>query len=149
MMEQNTRSDISRYELSIVRAFAGAVRSAFVDYGFDICDFLQKVLKTEMFNNFEEEHTVYTQGAHCIAGKIMEQFTEKVKPADPTTIAGDAPVAYWMGYLLMYWKLYKGVGGDYLSKIDLEGVYWAYDAYHTVSIQNAIERIEEEFIRER
>ena len=78
----------SRYDMSVIRAFAGAVSSAYADYGLDICDFLHKAMKTNLFKNFEEEFTVHSQGAHCIAGKILEEINEPVKAALANILLG-------------------------------------------------------------
>lgn len=138
---------LPRYLLSIVRAFAGSVESAYKDYKLDICDYLEKIMNTEIFRNFENEHCIYTQGYHCIAGKILEQVTDKVK-SNNDDIPFDAETAYWMGYVIMYWKLYDPDALSGLKSMDLEGVYWAYDSLHTQDIIYAIRAIKENFIKD-
>ncbi len=139
--------DLDRYELSIVRAFAGAVQCAYEQYGLDICDYLIGLFKTDIFNRFEEEHTVYVQGYHCIAGILLDEVKKlgiTVKQGDDNP--GDAPVAYWMGYLFMYWKLLEHEMGNNFLKYDLEGIYWSYESLHTMSIPAAIDSIKLEYI---
>ncbi len=144
-------NELSRYELSIVRAFAGAVRSAYEQYKLDICDYLSKAFTTDIFNDFENEHTIYTQGAHCIAGKILEEVDmggKTVKPLEEdVSLEGDIPVAYWMGYLFMYWKIMCKTTGKYFLEFDIEDIYWSYESLHTMSISAAINKIENEYKR--
>lgn len=139
---------LPRYELSIVRAFAGSTASAYKDYGYDICDFLSKIIKTECFKNFENEHTLYTQGYHCIAGRMLECVTDKIKKHEDRP-PFDEDTAYWMGYVLMYWKLSDPDAIKLLSYINFEGLYWAYEALHTQDIKYQLSIIRTDFVNSR
>ncbi len=144
MTNSKSKPSLPAYELSIVRSFAGAIESACRDYHFDVCDFLQKVFYTDVFTDYEEEHCLYTQGSHCIAGKLLENMHELPKKIeDPVDAAADAPVAHWMGYLFMYWKLLERKTGHDFLKVDLERVYWSYEVLHTQSITYAIDMVKE------
>ncbi len=135
---------LSRYELSIVRAFAGACKSIITDYSLDICDFLGKILLSDIFNQFNSEHTVYTQSSRCIASILLDEIKEySIKDvSDERLKIGDAPVAYWMGYVLMYWRLLNP--DDDLTNISIESLYWSYDSLHTADILYAIDVLKEE-----
>ncbi len=136
---------LSRYEIAIVRAFAGAIQSVHQQYKLDMCDFLLKAFDTEIFNNFENEHCIYTQGYHCIAGKLLEEIEKQGKTVseleDIDMTDADAPTAYWLGYLFMYWKLSRKPDSNVFKKYDLKEIYWDYDVLHTTDIDYAIDSI--------
>ena len=137
-------------DITIVRAFAGALQSIHTDYRLDMCDFLSKAFSTESFNRFEQDHTLFSQGWHCIAGKMLEEIKtkgESVKPIeDIKYLYGDEPVAYWLGYVIMYWKIKEEItDGQFFSEFSLSDIYWAYDILHTQSVDYAIDYIKEEY----
>ncbi len=137
-------------DITIVRAFAGAVQSIHSDYHLDMCDFLGKVFNTVSFGRFEEDHTLFSQGAHCIAGRLLDEIKAgglTVNAIDDLTyLHGDEPVAYWMGYVFMYWKIKEHItNGHLFAAYSLSDIYWAYDILHTQSIDYAIDYIKSEY----
>ncbi len=149
MNETDNKRLLTRYELSIVRAFAGAVKSAYEQYEFDICDYFTKMFSSEVFDDFEEEHCIYTQGSHCIAGKILESIPEDLLPIKKNKPnIGDAPVAYWMGYVIMAWKILEHRRGKYFKRFNMIDLYWEYESLHCMSVERAINVIKRECLND-
>ncbi len=134
---------VKREDIGIIRAFAGGTRSAYEDYRLDTEDFLYQCSKTPMFWNFENEYCVYTQGDHCIAGKLIDEIEKisnrPIKKADFSI--GDIDVARWMGYTLMYWKIQNEVKEGKISPEIINAMYIGYETLHTQSMNYAIENL--------
>ena len=58
-------------------------------------------------------------------------------------------VAYWVGYVLMYWVYKEDITGEALLKYNLTEISESYEALHTQSVNYAIDWIKEEFSLEK
>lgn len=133
--------------VSLGHAFESAVK----DYHYHLIDFTKKALLTDTFEDYVIDGTVFSQGPHYIAGTFERELKEKGIEIEKYTKENESCIpyhteaAFWLGYLLLYWKISCNVTGSYILQHDIEEMVWGYDTLHTQSVNYAIEFIEDEY----
>lgn len=151
MNEYNQPDDIERL---IMRTFANAVQTAVLQYQFSLQDFLEKAVTTEIFEYYLDDYSLYSQSSSCIVGKIQEELKRadiNIKTADEKEQKHNlfyADAGYWLGYMLIYWKIADKVTAKELSEYDFSEIIWSYDVLHTQSVSYALRQIKEEYRKE-
>lgn len=139
-------SIINNLDFAVTKKFADVAETA-ICLNCDLEDFFVKVLKTDCFARFPEDYTLYSQSDRYILNKIkkeLEENGEKILPAYEWQRQNKRyvrEIAYWIGYVFMYWRHLEQVPVDTLQKVSLERMVTGYDTLHTQSVEYAIKTI--------
>ncbi len=150
VMKDNNLSD--RYYTSIMKSLSRAFQSAISHYKLDLSDFIKKFIQTDIFKNYDNDFTLYTQAPTYPIGKAIDELAKKGLSFDEM----DANMlevkdyyeeaAGWIGYILMYWKIKEGITSKELSTLNVEELIIAYETLHTRSLSSALDIIKNEYI---
>jgi hypothetical protein len=135
----------------IIKSFARTMERAPIYLKRDVSDFLRKVLKTDLFREYTERYTIYSQSPNAIAQMFLDELTELdievayVKDQSPLALEADGMVGFWMGYVILQWVYREHISPEELQQYDYDAIYWAYDTLHTQDINYAIDFIKENY----
>lgn len=148
------RKELSSAELAIVDSFADVAETA-IYLNYDLEDFFVKALKTDCFARFPEDYTLYSQSDRYILNKIKKDLTEQgetILPAYEWQRQNKRyvrEIAYWIGYVFMYWRHLEQVPVDTLQRVSLERMVTGYDTLHTQSVEYAIRTIKSGYFTDK
>lgn len=138
--------NLSSVELAITDSFADVAETV-ISLNYDLEDYFVKVLKTDCFVRFPEDYTLYSQSDMYIFNKIKKELEEQgeiIHPANDWQRQNKRyarEVAYWIGYVFMYWRHMEPFSLDTIQKVSIERMVTGYETLHTQSVEYAIKTI--------
>ncbi len=94
----------------------GAAFEAAYKDGAELIDFTEKVLRTDAFNNFRNDPTLFSQAPRYILEIMAEETADDpVKYGRPHKDYRFIERAEWVGFMLMYWQLHHGESGRQIA----------------------------------
>jgi len=150
------QKDIDFMTLPIIECFANVVESA-VKNGYDLIDFLQKTFQTNIFEQFLEDYTLYSQSELYIISKLKKELQTRSIPTFEEASSEQVShpyyykeVAYWLGYTIMYWRVLENIDLDILVNLDIQQlIYTGFEPLHTQSTEYAINAISKGYVLSR
>jgi len=134
-----------------MKSFARTLVAAVDKYQYDLKDFIEKAVTTNIFADYLDDYTMYIQEGTYIAARISEELKRrgeticKASELQSQTPLATNETAYWIGYLMLYWRYMEQVTPTSFLKYNFEEIIWAFDVLHTQSVEYAIEIIKEEY----
>jgi len=117
------------------RLFERAVRE-----GLDSAKFIEAYMNSVTCERFNSsfDHLQWAGDAYILAELLDETPVPKGKTYRAESM-------YWIGYTYQYWHLYtKESGKEIYSQADAQTMNLLFEAYHTLDVAMAIDRIKEE-----
>lgn len=110
-------------------------------------DFIEKWLMSETaVKIYEKDFNEIAQSPLYIYNSLIKE--KRIEMLNEQTVEEYPMVMYWTGYMLTYMGFLCEIAPEHLwKKYDVIRIAEAYETLHTVSIQRAIEEINEEFLR--
>lgn len=160
MKYKNRRDDkYNRYEpnsyyIGIVEAMAYVFEYAVKKYHYNLLDFTQKFLQSDVFDRFHEDISLFSQSPLYVVEHFLREEKVNVKLNEESpgklSLKDSANAGHWLGYVLCTWHIVDEITGkEILEKYDVEMIILDYFPLHCTSVSLAIDEIKREYTREK
>lgn len=142
----------STYEQrGVMISFAHTLEAAVERDQYNLKDFIMQCIRTDIFHDFLEDFTMYIQEGTYIAARISKELEAKgihILPAtdfEREAMLAIKEAAYWVGYLMTYWRYMESIPPEEFLKYDFDEIIWSYEVLHTQEIEYAVDFIKREY----
>lgn len=149
---QTKQRFVSTYEQrGVMISFAHTLEAAVERYKYNLKDFIEKCISTDIFHDFLDDFTMYIQEGTYIAARITEELEAKdihillATDFEREIMLAVKEAAYWVGYLMVYWRYMEQIPPEEFLKYDFDEIIWSYEVLHTQGIEYAIDFIKREY----
>lgn len=146
--------ELNNLDFAVTKKFASVAETA-IELDYDLEDFFVKVFRTDCFARFPEDYTLYSQADRYILSKITKELAEH----DENILSAYdwqkqnkymiKEIAYWIGFVVMYWRHMEPVSLSTVQKLDIEQMVTGYGALHTQSVEYAIRTIKSGYFTDK
>lgn len=117
--------------------------------GYDMSAFVPAFMASEIAAGLDDTFNHYQWAGVPYLLNAMGDVCGVV-PAKHPPQGDDSETCYWAGYLYRFWSLQSGEKSrDIYRRADYRTMARAYEGYHTLSCEMAVERLESDFAREK
>lgn len=115
------------------------------DYGYDSQKFIKTFMKSKIAAKLDSKFNhLQWAGKEYIIEEIQEELSNKLVVGECL----DKEVLYWCGYLYRFWHFYTGESSkDIYKQAPIKTLIATYASYHTLSIELAIDRLKQSYIK--
>lgn len=141
----------------VIESMSDVFYSAIYQRNFEIFDFTEKIMKTDLFDRFPYDLSLFSQSPlYVIECLEKDELSAELLPIKTYDYKNEsekkyvADVAEWVGYMLISWVMADEIKGiDILEKYDIEAVISSYERLHCMGISAAIDEIKNDFQKDK
>lgn len=116
-----------------------------IEKGLDSDSFVKTFMTSDIARDLDSEFNhVQWAGKEYIMERILDELKDKLKIGGETY---DREALYWMGYVYRRWHFYTGESSkEIYRQAPTKTMRVTYLAYHTMSVEMAIDRLKESYL---
>ncbi len=116
-----------------------------IEKGLDSDSFVKAFMTSDIARDLDSEFNhMQWAGKEYIMERILDELKDKLKIGGETY---DRETLYWMGYVYRRWHFYTGESSkEIYRQAPTKTMRVTYLAYHTMSVEMAIDRLKESYL---